>query len=101
MLYRGSIPDLFTNVKQCRTELYICSTVMYNMLFSLCLQPCRIVTTLHDDCEVVYKIIKLPSTSTVLPQIMARVLISFQELFTPVTKRDQRLYETDVYYLKF
>ena len=28
MLYRDSIPDMSTNVKQCRTELYICCTVM-------------------------------------------------------------------------
>ena len=38
MLYSGSITDLqlATNVKQCWTELYICSTVVYNILFSLC-----------------------------------------------------------------
>ena len=28
---------------------------------------------------------------TVLPQIMARAFISFQQLFTPATIRDQRL----------
>ena len=39
---------------------------------------------------------------TVLPQIMARAFISFQQLFTPATKQDQRLiYETGVHHLKF
>ena len=33
-------------------------------------------------------------TYTVLPQIMAQAFISFQQPFTPATKRDQRLYET-------
>ena len=28
---------------------------------------------------------------TILPQIMARAFISFQQLFTPATKQDQRL----------
>ena len=28
-----------------------------------CLQPCRVVTTLHDGCEVVVEIVKLHSTS--------------------------------------
>ena len=34
---------------------------------------------------------------TVLPQIMAREFISFQQLFTLATKRDRRLYETGIY----
>ena len=38
---------------------------------------------------------------TILPQIMAQVLISFQQLFAPVTKRDRQLYETGIYSLKF
>ena len=34
---------------------------------------------------------------TVLLQIMAQAFISFQQLFTPATKRDWRLYETGDY----
>ena len=36
-------------------------------------------------------------THTILPQIMARAFISFQQLFTLATKQDRRLYETSVY----
>ena len=36
-------------------------------------------------------ILKLLEVHTVLPQIMARAFISFQQLFTPATKQDQRL----------
>ena len=32
----------------------------------------------------------------VLPQIMAREFISFQQIFTPATKRDRQLYETSI-----
>ena len=42
MLYSGSITDVATNVKQCRIELYICSTVVYNILFH-----CDIVSFVH------------------------------------------------------
>ena len=44
--------------------------------------------TLHDRYNSEY---------TVMPQIMARAFISFQQLFTTATKRDQRLYETRIY----
>ena len=44
--------------------------------------------TLHD---------RYISGYTVMLQIMARALISFQQLFTPATKRDRRLYETRIY----
>ena len=39
--------------------------------------------------------------STVLPQIMAQALISFQQLFAPATKQDRLQYDTIIYYVKF
>ena len=33
----------------------------------------------------------------VLPQIMAWAFISFQQVFTPASKRDQQLYNTGIY----
>ena len=38
-----------------------------------------------------------PQGIIVLPQIMAQAFISFQQLVTPATKQDRRLYETGVY----
>ena len=42
-------------------------------------------------------LIRFLKTETILPQIMARAFISFQQLLTPATIRDQRVYETGVY----
>ena len=49
-----------------------------------------------SDLSALHLTYKCPS-NTILPQIMARVFISFQQLFTPATKRDWRLYEIGVY----
>ena len=44
-----------------------------------------------SDLSALHLTYKCPS-NTILPQIMARVFISFQQHFTPATKRDWRLY---------
>ena len=36
------------------TLLQLCKVVA---ICARCLQPCRVVTTLHDDCEVVVEIV--------------------------------------------
>ena len=49
------------------TLLQLCKVVTTTRLYmAICArysQPCRVVTTLHDSCEVVVEIVKLPSTS--------------------------------------
>ena len=48
------------------------------------------ISSTHSDCSQTC-FYSTFNQSTVLPQIMARVFIFFQQLFTPATKRDRRL----------
>ena len=50
------------------TLLQLCKVVTRlspgcGILYARCLQPCEVVATLYDDCEVVFHIVKVHSTS--------------------------------------
>ena len=47
-----------------------------------------------------YTIATNKTTYTVLPQIMARAFIYFQQLVTPVIKQDWQQYKTIIYYFE-
>ena len=50
---------------------------------------------------IIYACIYTYYPYTVLSYIMAQAFISFQQLFSSASERDQQLYKTDIHYLKF
>ena len=73
------------------TYLHICTKYIHTYVWYIC-------TNNNYLCKYVHPYVHLHMyVYTVLPQIIARAFISFQQLFTLATKRDRRLYKAGVY----